>query len=100
MLYYGRNCPELTHALGTLDVNDMDQLETLIYGFVILIAYQCIDLPDKYYVRLIFKTLLILIEIRHLSGDAVAGNHSCDSQHGNGLGRAVTQLLRPRQCIQ
>ncbi len=25
----------------------MDQLETLIDGFEMLIAYQCIDLPDK-----------------------------------------------------
>ena len=47
MLYYGRNGPELTHAFGALDVNDMDQLETLIYRFEMLIAYQCIDLPDN-----------------------------------------------------
>jgi len=25
----------------------MDQLETLIYGFAMLIAYQCSDLPDN-----------------------------------------------------
>jgi hypothetical protein len=47
MLHYGRNSPELTHAFGALDVYDMNQLETLIYRFEILIAYQCIDLPDN-----------------------------------------------------
>ena len=30
-----------------MDVNDMDQLETLIYRFEMLIAYQRIDLPDN-----------------------------------------------------
>jgi hypothetical protein len=29
MLHYGGNSPELTHAFGALDVNNMDQLETL-----------------------------------------------------------------------
>jgi len=47
MLHYGRNSPELTHAFGALDVNDMNQLETLTYRFEMLIAYQCIDLPDN-----------------------------------------------------
>lgn len=47
MLYYGGNSPEFAHALGALDINDMNQLETLIYRFEMLIAYQCIDLPDN-----------------------------------------------------
>ena len=47
MLHHGGNSPELAHALGALDVNDMDQLETLTYRFEMLIAYQCNDLPDN-----------------------------------------------------
>lgn len=47
MLHHGGNSPELTHALGALDVNDMDQLETLTCRFEMMIAYQCIDLPGN-----------------------------------------------------
>jgi hypothetical protein len=61
VLHHGGNSPELAHALRALDINDMDQLKTLTCRFEILIAYQCIDLPDNITNRLIFKTLPILL---------------------------------------
>ena len=76
----------------------MDQLETLIYGFAMLIAYQCIDLPDKI-TYLDFSKMTHLGRTR-LSRDAVAGDHSSDSQHGDGLRGTITQFLGPGQCIQ
>ena len=74
----------------------MDQLETLIYGFAMLIAYQCMTcltiLPAFNFRKFTFA----YGKGRVLSGDSIASHHSGDSQHGDGLGRTVTQFLRPR----
>lgn len=47
MLHNRGDGPEFTHTLWALNINDMDQLEILIYRFEILIAYQRINLPDN-----------------------------------------------------
>ena len=47
MLNHRGDSPEFTHTFRALDINDMNQLETLICKFEMLIAYQWNDLPDN-----------------------------------------------------
>jgi hypothetical protein len=71
----------------------MDQLETLIERFEMLIAYQCIDLPDNI-------AILKLSRLYPLPSHTIACNNARDGQHGNCLGRTVTQSLGAGQRIQ
>jgi hypothetical protein len=59
----------------------MDQLETLIQKFEILIAYQRINPPDNSGCVNPVKNVGFF-----LSGNAITGHYPRHSQHGNGLG--------------